>query len=81
MVPPALAANHQVAIGHDGSPTRSNGKLYVFRVQAVNAVGPSDRAANSNTITPSQNLSAEIFSPGNQLQQTGEGMPSSRGPD
>jgi uncharacterized repeat protein (TIGR01451 family) len=66
----------QYAVGDDGTPLITNLKNYVFRVEAVNEVGNSDPSANSNTIIPSQDLSAEILGGANNLQQTGEGLAS-----
>jgi len=73
---PFFVTGTQFAIGDDtGAGVLSNNKKYVFEVRAVNVVGDSD-LASSNEITPTQDLSAEIFSPANQDQQTGEGAPS-----
>lgn len=67
-------------VGTDGSPALTDGKNYTFTVQARNAVGLSDPSAASNTIVPSKDQSAEIFTSANQDQQTGEGAPSTGDP-
>lgn len=67
-------------VGTDQNAALTNGKNYVFTVQARNAVGLSDPSANSNSIKPSQDESAEIFTATNQDQQTGEGAPTSGDP-
>ncbi|MEA2579157.1 MAG: N-acetylmuramoyl-L-alanine amidase, partial [Actinomycetota bacterium] len=72
---PFFTSAAQINIGTDGAPALSNNKNYVFVVQAVNAVGESV-SASSNSISPTQNDSAEIFTSTNQDQQTGEGVPS-----
>jgi len=65
----ALGTIVQWQVGAEADTTLTNGKLYEFTVQSVNAVGSGD-ATTSNEITPSADLSAKILD-GNDSQRTG----------